>query len=77
MKLIKNLNDGKIYQTNFGAFMFKDVDGMSDPYESEKTCIEEYYIKQARDHYGAAIRDNSREDKISLGKEVDEGYEEV
>lgn len=34
---------------------------------------DEYYIQQAVDYYGAAIRDNTREQKIAIGKEIEEG----
>lgn len=38
---------------------------------SSKVAREEYYIQTAYDYYGSAIRDNTREEKIQLGKHAD------
>lgn len=72
MKTIKHFQDGSLLQSDTG-YHFKDVDGLSNRFDSALEATEEYYIKQARDHYGTAVRDNRRIELISLGKDVDDG----
>jgi hypothetical protein len=39
----------------------------------ENTLTDDDYIKIAYDHLGSAIRDNSREEKIEMGKKIENG----
>jgi hypothetical protein len=47
--------------------------GTADP-SGEITIlgIDEYYIHLANDHYGNAVRDNSRSEKIAIGKRLEQ-----
>ena len=73
MKKLKKFQDGSLLQNSKAEFLFNDVDGNSKLYSSPQEAEEEYYIKQTRDYYGAAVRDNSRSELISIGKDVDQG----
>lgn len=73
MKKIKKFQDGSLLKKSETAFLFTDVDGNSNTYSTPQEAEEEYYIKQARDYYGSDIRDNSRSECISIGKDVDKG----
>ena len=72
MRVVKKMNDGEVVKIQ-NQFFFNDVDGRSSPFETLKQASDSYYIKQAFDHLGCAIRDNTREDKIKFGKQIDKG----
>lgn len=69
---IKKFSDGSLYQENNNYF-FEDVDGRSELFNSKQDAEDSYFIKQAYSYLGSAIRDNTREEKISIGKDVDKG----
>lgn len=73
---LRNFNDGSLHTLN-GEFFFKDVDGESQKYTTRQQATEAYYIKQAYAYLGCAIRDNSKEEKIHLGKKIDKGTMEL
>lgn len=73
-KVIKKMHDGNIiFDSKKESYFFDDVDGLSKPFESLQTATDEYYIKQANDHMGSAIRDNPRADKVVIGRSIDNG----
>ena len=47
------------------------------PFRTIKEAKERYLIQLAEDYFGSSIRDNSREDKIKMGQEIEQnGTEE-
>lgn len=73
-RVIKKMHDGDIkFDSKKNEYFFNDIDGDSKPFGSLDVAIEEYYIKQATDHLGSEIRDNSRMDKIAFGRGIDNG----
>jgi len=44
-----------------------------DQKETEIEETENYYINLANDHYGLEIRDNTRDEKIEIGKSIERG----
>lgn len=71
-KKLKDFCDGSLFQVTDG-YIFCDVDGDSKTFDSKQTAEDEYYIKQAWDHLGSAIRDNTRDQRIFMGKKIDNG----
>lgn len=73
-KVVKKMNCGQIVKNNLDQFFFEDEDGnRSNPYGSVEEAVGRYYVQQACDHLGNSIRDNSLEEKISMGKQIDKG----
>jgi len=48
-----------------------DMDQVIQIYESDSSN-DEFYIQIAHDYFGTAIRDNSRESRIRIGKAIEE-----
>lgn len=73
-KIVKKMHDGQVVLDSKNlSYFFEDVDGKSKPFKSLQIASDEYYLKQAHDHLGSAIRDNSRADKIQIGISIDNG----
>lgn len=74
LKVVKKMNCGSILKNEADQFFHRDEDDVnSKPYPSKQEAVDGYYVKQAYDHLGNAIRDNSLEEKISIGKQIDNG----
>lgn len=73
-RIIKKYHDGNVkFDYKINKYFFYDVDGKSSPFGSLQEAEDEYYLKQAYDYLGSAIRDNSRNEKILIGKSIDNG----
>jgi hypothetical protein len=49
-----------------------DFEREESVYESRQEASEAYFVQLAWDYLGSAIRDNSTEEKVALGKAIEE-----
>lgn len=71
-KNVKKFYDGSLV-TDGALFYFDDVDGRSEPSLTVNEASDAYYLKQASDYLGNSIRDNSLNERIEIGKQIDQG----
>jgi hypothetical protein len=67
------LSDAKVISKDSGVMLrwTSDMERPDSFYSSRALATEAYFVQVAYDYFGNAIRDNSRADKIQLGKDIE------